>query len=141
MGSKDRSFMCAMVWLGLLLFAILAVGQASFQAQIRGVVRDQSGAVIPGAKVTITNVATNNPESAQTDVNGYCPATYTLTAEASGFQTKEAKDVVLAVSQQTTLDFTLVPAGIATSVTVTETAPLLDTGNSALHHDQRQLCA
>jgi hypothetical protein len=126
------------VWLGLTLFALGAFGQASFQAQIRGVVKDASGAVVPDAKVTITNVATNISVSVTTDekgdytFNGLHPATYSVTAEAHGFQTNEKKDVVLAPSQQTTIDFTLIPAGVASSVTVTEAAPLLDTGNSTL---------
>jgi hypothetical protein len=129
------------VWLGLILFPLLSFGQASFQGQIRGVVRDQSGAVIPGAKVTITNVATNISSSSQTDDRGYYifnglhPARYTVAAEANGFQIKTEKDVVLAVSQQTTIDFTLVPAGLTSSVTVTESTPLLDSGNSALGTD------
>jgi len=126
------------VWLGLMLFQLAAFGQASFQAQIRGVVQDASGGVVPNAKVTITNVATNISVSARTDergsytFNGLHPTTYSVTVEAQGFQAKEEKDVVLAASQQSTLDFTLMPAGVASSVTVTEAAPLLDTGNSAL---------
>jgi hypothetical protein len=60
------------------------------------------------------------------------PATYTVTAQFSGFQTREEKNVILAVSQQTTLDFTLMPAGVTSSVTVAEAQPLLDTGNAAL---------
>jgi len=126
------------VWLGLMLFQLTAFGQASFQAQIRGVVQDASGGVVPNSKVTITNVATNISVSARTDergsytFNGLRPAIYSVTVDAQGFQVKEEKDVVLAASQQSTLDFTLMPAGVASSVTVTEAAPLLDTGNSAL---------
>jgi hypothetical protein len=65
------------------------------------VVRDQSGAIIPNAKVTITNVATNISSSSQTDDRGYYifnglhPARYTVAAQATGFQIKEEKDVVL----------------------------------------------
>jgi Carboxypeptidase regulatory-like domain len=89
-GFIGRNLVRENVWLGLLLFPLLSFGQANFQAQIRGVVRDQSGAVILNAKVTITNVATNIPTSSQTDDRGYYifnglrPAAYTVTAEANG---------------------------------------------------------
>ena len=82
------------VWLALTLFPPATFGQASFQAQIRGVVQDSSGAVVPNAKVTITNVATNISAAARTDetgsytFNGLHPATYIVAVEANGFQTK-----------------------------------------------------
>src|SRR5262249_23692215 len=109
-----------------------------FLGQIRGEVQDTSGAVIPDATVTITNVATNISASTRTDkrgsytFNGLRPATYIVSVEAKGFQAKEAKGVVLAASQQSTLAFTLAPARVASTITVTEAAPLLDTGNAAL---------
>ena len=122
----------------LLLFPAGLFAQASFQSQIRGTVWDSSGAVIPNAKVTITDVATNIAKETKTDekgsytFNGLRPATYNMTVEATGFKTREEKNVVLAVSQQTSLDFTLAPAELASSVDVFTAAPLLNTGNSAL---------
>ncbi|MGH9497696.1 MAG: TonB-dependent receptor domain-containing protein [Terriglobales bacterium] len=116
-------------------------GQASYQAQIRGVVSDPSGAVMPDATVTITEVGTNESQTAKTDRSGEYilralrPSTYVVKAQASGFQTVEQKGVVLAVGQETTLNFTLRPAGTSTEVQVTETAPLLDTESSGLGTD------
>jgi hypothetical protein len=49
----------------------LVFGQASFEAQVRGVVHDATGSVIIGAKVTITDVATNISSAATTDGRGY----------------------------------------------------------------------
>jgi len=120
------------------LIPALVWGQASFEAQVRGVVRDSSGSVIVGARVAITDVATNISSTTITDergdyiFNGLHPATYTLKAEASGFRPEEAKDVVLGVSQHTSLDFALQVAGLESSITVVEAAPTLETGDSTL---------
>ena len=63
------------------------------------------------------------------------PATYTILVEAPNLASVERKDVVLAVSQQANLNFTLSPGSVTTSVTVTDQAPLLDTGNASLGTD------
>ena len=130
-------------WL-LTLLALLfitswqAFGQASFEAQVRGIVHDSSGSVIVGAHVTITDVATNISTATTTDergsyiFNGLHPATYTIKAEASGFRIEETKGVVLGISQHTSVDLTLQVAGLQNSVTVTEAAAMLETGDSAL---------
>ncbi|MDP9337329.1 MAG: TonB-dependent receptor [Acidobacteriota bacterium] len=102
---------------------------------------DSSGAVIAGAKVTITDAATNVQATATTDARGLYvltslrPATYTILVEAPNLASVERKDVVLAVSQQANLNFTLSPGSVTTSVTVSDQAPLLDTGNASLGTD------
>ena len=118
-----------------------ALWQASYQAQIRGLVTDASGAVLPNATITITDVGTNVSQTAKTDGSGEYtlralrPSTYIVKATAPGFQIVEQKGVVLAVDQATTLNFTLRPAGTSTMIQVTEAAPLLDTESSALGTD------
>jgi Carboxypeptidase regulatory-like domain/TonB dependent receptor len=127
-------------WFTLLLaFApALVFGQASFEAQVRGSVHDATGSVIIGAKVTITDVATNFSNSTTTNergayiFNGLHPATYVVKAEMSGFRPEEAKDVVLGVSQHTSVDFALQVAGVETSMTIVESAPTLDTGSAEI---------
>ena len=94
--------------------------------------------MIAGAKVTIINDGTNISATVTTDANGLYlfgalrPSSYTIKAEATGFRTEETKGVVLAVDQQTSLNFTLRPAGNTTTVDVTTSVPLLDTDNSTL---------
>jgi hypothetical protein len=116
-------------------------GQSTYTGQISGEVTDPSGAVIPGAKVTLTDDATNVQTSATTDSKGVFvlanlrPATYTILVEAPNLASVERKDVVLAVSQQANLNFTLAPGSVTTSVTVSDQAPLLDTGNASLGTD------
>ena len=125
----------------LLLLANVAWGQASYTAQVRGTVKDQSGALVMQATVTITNDATGIPATATTDdhgmyiLTGLRPAVYTIKAEGAGFRATEQKNVVLQVDQQTTIDFTLHPLGVITTVEVTTAAPLLDTESAALGTD------
>ncbi len=122
--------LCAPMW-----------GQASYTAQIRGVIKDQSGALVPNATVTITNDATGISQTSHTDdhglyiLTGLRPAVYTIKADAPSFRSAEEKNVVLQVAQQTTIDFTLHPLGLITTVDVSTAAPLLDTENAALGTD------
>ncbi len=81
-----------------ILAAILvpSVGFAQMtRGSIAGVVRDASGAVVPGATVTVTNVATNAALTAVTDGEGFYrvpalePGIYTVNSELSGFRKVE----------------------------------------------------
>src|SRR5579863_2929046 len=131
--------------LGIVLF-MSAMGtrlaaQSTYTSQLTGVVTDASGGVVPGAKVTLTDQATNVSQSSSTDgrgvyvFTGIRPGTYNIRIEAPNLGTRERKGMVLAVSQQATLDFTLSPSSVSESVTVTSQAPLLDTGNASLGTD------
>jgi hypothetical protein len=135
------------VWavLGILLLSVSFVpnsyGQASYTAQLRGTVSDPSGAVVPKAKVTITDDATNVSTTLSTDDAGHYiftalrPSTYTLKIEAAGFETLIQKQVVLGVGQQTSLDISVKPAMATTEVQVIEAAPMLDTSSASLGTD------
>jgi hypothetical protein len=131
----------ALMLLLLISFTTVAVSQASYTAQVRGTVTDGSGAVVPKANVTITDDGTNISKSVETDEEGLYiftalrPASYTLKVEATGFQTAVQNKVVLAVSQQTTSNFTLKPATAATEVDVVASAPMLDTSSASLGTD------
>jgi hypothetical protein len=113
-------------------------GQSINQGQIHGVVTDSSGAVIAGAKVTITDTGTNISQTTQSNPKGtyVFPALrasdYRLTVSAPGFATVEKSGIVLAVNQQTTLNVMLSPAGNETSVTVQSIPVLLDTSSATL---------
>ena len=132
-------------WTGLILLTgavclctANALGQASYQAQIRGTVTDQSGAVLVDASVTITNDATNISQQTHSDnhgqyfIVGLRPAAYTIKAESKGFETNEKKNIVLQVDQQTTVDFVMRPSSVSETMEVTTTAPLLDTESATL---------
>src|SRR5207302_1752155 len=148
MSMPGRSQYSVAAWIAV-VFAVLSTvwlagpvwGQASYTAQIRGVVMDQTGAVVPKATITITNDATGISETSRSDdhglyvLTGLRPAVYTIKADAAGFRPAEEKNVVLQVAQQTTIDFTLHPLGAITTVEVTTAAPLLDTESASLGTD------
>src|SRR5215475_5218776 len=125
----------------VLLLPNYLTAQASYTAQIRGTVTDQTGAIIQNATVTITNVGTNISTVAKTDAKGLYllpglrPDTYVIKAEAAGFRAQEKKDIVLQVDQQTTINFGLAPGGVITTVEVTTAPPLLDTESATLGTD------
>jgi len=119
----------------------LLCSQATYTAQLTGTVTDSSGGVVAGAKVILSDEATNIEATATTDdrgvygFTGVRPGSYMLRVEAKDFATVERKDLVLAVNQRATLDVTLNPGAVLASVTVTTQPPLLDTANASLGTD------
>lgn len=112
--------------------------QGSYRAQLRGTVSDAAGAVMPNATVTITDTGTGFSSHALTDnkgeyfFTGLRPSTYSVKADARGFRAAERTNVVFAVDQETTLNFTLSPASVSETVEVTSSSPLLDTESPTL---------
>ena len=90
-----------------------ALGRGRYTAQVRGTVTDPAHAVVNNAKVTVTNESTSIATTATTNargeyvVNGLRPASYTVKVEAPGFRNVVRTRLVLAVSQQATVDFAL----------------------------------
>jgi hypothetical protein len=130
----------------LLLAILCCVGlpgfaQSNSEGQIRGTVSDSSGAVIPHAQVTLTDVGTNITQKTASNDHGLyvftaLPASnYRMLIEAPGFGAVERPGIVLTVNQQTTLDVTLVPAAANTNVTVESVPVLLDADNATLGTD------
>ncbi len=125
----------------VLLMPVTSVGQGAYEAQVRGTVTDQSGAVVVNASITMTNVGTNIAQTAQTNdhgeyfFTGLRPSVYTVKAQAQGFRVAEKTNVVLQVDQQTSVNFLLRPLTVSQTMEVTETAPLLDTENATLGTD------
>src|SRR4051812_10428623 len=120
----------------LSLLSPLLFGQAT--GSFSGTVSDNSGAVVAGAKVTVTAQATHISREAVTDGTGrfLVPllgvAQYSLKVEAPGFRPSEAKDVRLQVDEHLELDFKLVPASVSTSVEVNATEVAVETSNPTL---------
>ncbi|PYT10628.1 MAG: hypothetical protein DMG59_28390, partial [Acidobacteria bacterium] len=103
------------VWLALLIFsaaASISWAQA-VRATLVGRVTDQTGAVVPGTKVTLTNTGTNETRSATLGDNGefvftqLAPGTYTLTSEHQGFRKDVKSGIELQVGQEARIDVSL----------------------------------
>ncbi len=105
---------------------------------ILGTVKDQSGAVIPNAKVTLTNEGTTLSIVTTTGGDGtyvFTPiriGTYTVAAEAQGFQKVTRPHITVNVQQQLVVDFEMVPGQIVQTVEVTAAPPLLQTQNGSV---------
>jgi hypothetical protein len=105
---------------------------------IVGTVRDASGAVIPSAKVTITNLEKGTSLVYQTDQTGLyrapflIPGTYSVTVAKPGFRTVVRTGITLQVDQQATIDFTLTVGAVSQQVSVTAAAPLVESQSSSL---------
>src|ERR1051326_5289047 len=112
---------------------ILANAQSASTAQISGTVVDPQGAVVPGATVTATNVATGVPRSVNTTSTGnyvipnLSPGTYDVKVSAKGFGDAMSKGVKLNVGDQPTLNFNMAVAGSSQTVEVSAEAPLIET--------------
>lgn len=127
-----------MRWIALVSL-VMWIGEAPVfaqNAQITGVVKDQSGAIIPGAAITATNTETGFTRSAVSDEKGEYrlpalpPGSYAVSTELQGFSGETRPDIVLVIDQTAIINFTLKPAGIAETVTVTGESPIVDTTRS-----------
>jgi len=106
--------------------------------RILGSVTDQSGGVIAGATVSVTDVQRGVTRTLTTDQAGeylapdLVPGTYTVRVVATGFKTVERTGLLLQVRQDIRVDLTLQPGEQAQTVTVTEEAPQIETTNATL---------
>jgi len=123
-------------YLMLLLSALPLRGQA-VKASLVGTITDSSGAVVPGAEITITEVNTNFSRSATTNESGYYvfsnlnPGVYRVEAKLTGFKTAVKDKVEVLVNTTVRADLQLQPGAISEVVTVSaEAAPLLQTDRS-----------
>src|SRR5512140_1867542 len=119
----------SLVSLLLVLLATAAWPQAT-TGSVSGTVRDQSGAVIPNADVTITNIETNvTAHSRTTEAGvyfypGVMAGSYRLAVEFTGMQKYEGTFTVQ-VSQSVVVDPVLHPSGTTTTVDVKDVTPLV----------------
>jgi hypothetical protein len=131
-------------WVGILLTTcVLLLGTCSGVAQvdtgtILGTVKDQTGAVIPDARVTITNQGTSEQFTTTTRADGtyiVTPlkiGTYRISVEHAGFSTAENAAFELNIQQQAVVDFELRAGSTSQTVQVTAQAALLQTQNAVV---------
>src|ERR1700730_16639860 len=108
------------------------------RGSIVGLVTDPAGARVPGAQVTVTNLAANQSTSVTTDEKGQYTAdllrigTYSVTSEKQGFQKTVQPAVEVGVNQTARVDIALRIGSATESVQVTAAPPLLQTEASSL---------
>ena len=116
----------------------LPVFSQTAQGTLEGSVFDQSGGAIAGATVTVIDVARGVTRTLITDSAGQyvetnaIPGTYTVRAEAKGFQTVEHSGVLIEVGQNIRVDLVLRPGEQTQTVTVTGEIPSVDTTDATL---------
>ena len=125
----------------LLSLAILLAGAATARAQfdtasVVGTVRDQSGASIPGAKVTLTSTETSISLTRTTATDGNYefvtvrPGIYLVTAEMTGFAMALTENVQVQVGGRMRVDMQLAVGQISEQIEVTGASPLIETDSS-----------
>lgn len=105
---------------------------------VTGTVMDPTRAVIPGAKITLTNRATNvviqtvSTSAGAYSLTGIPPGTYTLRAVASGFQTFVEAGLEVHIQNSLTVNVEFVPGKVTQEVTVTSAIPLLQAESASV---------
>ncbi len=118
------------------LFAVASFAQSA-NTSLRGVIKDPTGAMVPGATITLSNGATGETLKATSKSTGEYqllqipPAKYVITVTAAGFGSS-SKEAELLVNQPATIDFSLSIKGSTEVVDVTEAAQTLNTIDAAL---------
>ena len=107
-------------------------------ASVRGSVEDSTGAVVPSASLTLTNVDQNRPWTTKTnDAGAYVfqqipPGNYKLQVEAQGFKRLVRDGLVLQVAQIAELNVAMEVGAVTESISVSAETPLLETASSTL---------
>jgi hypothetical protein len=123
--------------MGMLLLCLPLFSQGNL-GRITGTVTDQSGGVVSGATVTVTDtergvskiLTTNEP--GEYNAPNLTPGTYKVRAEAKGFKAIERQNIVLEVGKELRVDLSLAPGAVAETITITESLPMVETTNATL---------
>jgi len=140
---ERRGFFLHILFLALVVPAVFFLTSAPLHAQadtgsIQGTIRDQSGAVFPGAKVILTNEGTNLTITVTAGGDGsyiFSPikiGIYAVSGEAPGFAKAVQSHITLNLQQQLVVDLTLKPGAVTQTIEVTAAPPALQTQNASV---------
>lgn len=119
-----------------LTLLLVATAAAQFNAAIQGTVSDQSGAVVPGASITATNLQTSVSRTTVTSgagvyrIAGLPPGNYSITVDSKGFKKLVRESITVSAETVRGLDLVLSPGSVEENVTVSAAAPALQTENA-----------
>lgn len=120
----------------LVLSSVLSA--QTYQGRILGTVTDASGAVVSGASVTVTNVATGVSRNVVTTTSGEFiapnlePGPYAVTVQASGFETTRHTGIQLEVAKDARVDAQLKPGAATVTMNISGEAPMVETTSNVL---------
>lgn len=129
--------------LSLLLLFLSAPAWAQFAQRggLAGTVFDSSGAVVPGAQVTLTDLAQKQSRQIKADAAGHfefdnlTAGLYQLTASLAGFKTETTEAITVNIGATSTYDFKLQPGSVQQSITVSAEAGGLETNQVSVNTD------
>jgi hypothetical protein len=140
---KRSTLAVRVVLLAISIIAVTGIAQAQYRASIQGVVTDPTGAVVPGATLTLTNVATGEAQVRTSNGDGVynfnalavtTTSTYRLDVEKQGFQKKTLDHLELIPEQANALNVELDVGNTSQTVTVNGDAiPAIDTESASLN--------
>ena len=136
--SRKVCVVLSLLTLGILLFLPSAAWAQRDTGSIAGTVKDPSGAVVPGAKVTVTNVNTGAQFVTRTDPSGEYVASplligrYRVAVAKPGFKTTVVGPFAIQIQQRAEVDVTLQVGQAIQTIQVQATTPILETQTSSL---------
>ncbi|MFB3827745.1 MAG: TonB-dependent receptor domain-containing protein [Bryobacteraceae bacterium] len=125
----------------MVLFALCVITIAAslfaqeFKGTILGRITDASGAVVPGAQVTVTNMETNVASEVQSNAEGnyvapfLLPGKYKVTVGSTGFRQVVRDGIIVQVNDRITVDFALEVGATSEVITVRAESPMLQTAS------------
>lgn len=134
-----KNFLAVLCALLMLVFGVRVFAQAgSTDGSVTGTVKDPSGALLPGAQLILTNVDTGIVQkTVSTSAGAYAfplvkVGTYSIKAEAKGFETTLITGIALDIGSNVTEDISLKIGAASVEITVTSAAPLLQAQDASL---------
>lgn len=138
---RFRFLICVAILVVLGSTQLYGQSSASFTAALNGTISDAAGAVVNGAKVTLSSSEIGFTRTYQTKENGLYtftflpPAVYVLEVEAAGFRHYQQGGITLAAGQVAEQPVTLTVGAITEHIEVTSQAPLLNADNANISED------
>src|SRR5215831_5095326 len=126
------------LFLTIAFFTVQPLLSQEITGSISGEIRDTTGSVMPGVKVTVLNTGTNVAKVVTTGPSGTYRVpflifgTYSVTAELQGFKTSRADRIALSTSEEARVDLTLSVGDVTETVTITAREALLKTEEASV---------
>jgi outer membrane receptor protein involved in Fe transport len=124
--------------IGIVWVVVVAASALAQTGAVTGTAKDQSGAVLPGVSISVTNTGTNAARAGLTDERGDYTVRllpvgmYKITAELPGFRTGVAENIKVDVNDNIRIDFSLQVGNVTEQLVVTEASPLVQSETSSV---------